>query len=140
MIAPEFRRKLKDRQLTVELSLGGSVAIHAKVYGELALVDREDCRISHRYRTQLHIVPETRKLGQQSYIANSCKAPTECPPQQHSNFQRPWPHLDCIPSSAPSCSSQDNVKHLTASLMDKSVIQALSNICRQPQIRHTNHQ
>jgi hypothetical protein len=46
MIAPEFRRKLKDRQLTVELSLGGSVAIHAKVYGELALVDREDCRIS----------------------------------------------------------------------------------------------
>ena len=93
-----------------------------------------------RYRTQSHIVPEIRKLGRQSYIASSRKALTGCPAQQQSSFQRPWLHLDCISSRAPSCSLQDNVQQLTASLIDQSVIQALSNICRQPQICHTSHQ
>jgi len=40
--------KLKDRQLTLGLDLGRSVAIHTQAFlGELvALVDGEDCRIS----------------------------------------------------------------------------------------------
>jgi hypothetical protein len=46
MNAPGFRRKLKDRQLTVGLDLGDRLRFTQALYGELALVDGDDCRSS----------------------------------------------------------------------------------------------
>src|ERR1700756_118355 len=136
MNAPGFRRKLKDRQLTVGSIWAIGCDSRRRFMGNWPLSMATTAEVLHRYRTQSHIVPETRKLDQQGYIASCRKAPTGCPAQQQSNFQRPWLHLDCISSRAPSCSLQDDVQQLTAALIDQLVIQALSNICRQPQLRH----
>ena len=86
MNAPGFRRKLKDRQLTVGSIWAIGCDSRRRFMGNWLLSMGDDCSL-HRYRTQSHIVPETRKLGQQGYIASSRKAPTGCPAQQQSNFQ-----------------------------------------------------
>ena len=111
MNAPGFRRKLKDRQLTVGSIWAIGCDSRRRFMGNWPLSMATTAEVLHRYRTQSHIVPETRKLDQQSYIASSRKAPTGCPAQQQSNFQRPWLHLDCISSRAPSCSLRSRRLH-----------------------------
>jgi hypothetical protein len=107
-------------------------SIARRLWGRGGSVNGEDCRTSAPYSIAYRSrMSQTRSIKLYCGLWIAGTATVEFPPTAVSS------RLHFI--TPPSCSLQDNVQQLTASLMDQLVIQAVSSIRPQPELCHTSH-